>query len=133
VCGRSVVRHRPDFFAAAASSRSDARDPRRMPSMPSLPSWQAYSYIRFVVRLSGTAADHGFVQAVRSVTVNSYSTVSASAMEKRSTSWRFWSTGQLHPLNWFHVLSLKLVVSTTNVSPSQWPRESPLHERNCDG
>src|SRR5215831_18340770 len=27
------------------------------------------------------------------------------------------------------VLSLKFVVSTTSVSPSQWPRESPSHNR----
>ena len=30
---------------------------------------------------------------------------------------------------WNLVLSVKLVVSTTSVSPSQWPTESPSHRR----
>ena len=31
------------------------------------------------------------------------------------------------------VLFVKLVVSTTSVSPSQWPTESPIHFLTCAG
>jgi hypothetical protein len=47
--------------------------------------------------------------------------------EKRSTTWRL----SLDPRN--RVLSVKFVVSTTSVSPSQRPTESPSHFRIVGG
>ena len=63
----------------------------------------------------------GFVHVVGSSTVNCHSIVSASTRVKRSIRCRF----APEPLK--VSLSEKLVVSTTSVSPSQWPRESPFH------
>ena len=63
---------------------------------------------------------HDAVKAVGSSIVNLYKSVSGPTLLKRSVKWRFSSA----PLNF--VLSVKFVVSTTSVSPSQWPRGSPL-------
>ena len=68
----------------------------------------------------------GAVHAVGSSTVTSYWSVLGPTRVKRSIVWRF----SAEPLKSLKVLfGEKFVVSTTSVSPSQWPRESPCHWR----
>ena len=66
---------------------------------------------------------HGRAHVCGSSSVTDHSTVSGPSGVKRSTI-RSWS---LEPR--YGVLSVKLVVSTTSVSPSQWPRASPMYCR----
>ena len=69
----------------------------------------------------------GFVHVAGSVTVNSYLSVFGSASVKRSTR-RMPAVDPCHLVS-----SVKLVVSTTSVLPSQWPRASPKYCRTFDG
>ena len=95
----------------------------RIPTRPLLPSWQAYSYSRPSSRTSGYSAVHGRTNAVASSTVNRYMIVSLSTMVKRSVKSRVSSDPRKR------ISPVKLVVSMTSVSPSQWARESPFHWR----
>ena len=70
-------------------------------------------------RWNGIIAVHGRVHVVSSATVNSYWSRSGLTRVKRSTRCRFsWAPRKL-------LFGEKFVVSTTSVSPSQCPRESP--------
>ena len=71
------------------------------------------------VSFSNKRAVHGFVQVERSVAVNTYPRVSAETRVNRSTRCR--SVDE--PRRLLNVE--KFVVSTTSVSPSQRPLESP--------
>ena len=66
-------------------------------------------------------------QVAGSSTVNRYSSVLASIRVNRSTT----CSCSVEPRN--RVLSVKFVVSTTSVSPSQRPTESPIHLRTFAG
>src|SRR5471030_2406137 len=66
---------------------------------------------------------HGFVHVVGSEIVTAYSSVFASRRVQRSTRCRF--SREPRKL----VFDEKFVTSTTNVLPSQCPRESPHHWR----
>src|SRR6185503_1458962 len=105
------------------SSASCFRAPDRMPAMPWFPSWHAYSINGSFERLKRTRAVHGRVHVDGSVMVASYCSVSAATRVKRSTRCR--------PLDEPSMLLLgeNPFVSTTSVSPSQWPRELPSHWR----
>ena len=84
-------------------------------------SAEAYANTGPSTRLNGMPPVHGRVQMVASSTVNSQTTRSGPVRVKRSIRCR------LAPDPRKLVLSEKLVVSTTSVSPSQCPRESPFH------
>src|ERR1700674_83499 len=86
------------------------------------PSLQAYSNIGPFIELKGTIADQGFVQVVGSSIVNLYSIVLWSVRVKYSVIFKVLA---LAP--WKVVPGRKLVVSTTSVLSSQWPRDSPCH------
>src|SRR5579862_4240473 len=88
-----------------------------------LPSLQAYSNIGPSERLRGTTAVQGFVHVDGSLIVNLYSIVLASSRVKRSVIVKV-----LALASWKVAPGRKLMVSTTSVSPSQCPRESPCHE-----
>ena len=88
-----------------------------------LPSWQAYSYIGPSVAISGTSALHGRSQVAGSSTVNVKWIRSSATRVNRSTTLRC----RLEPCH--APLSLKWLLSTTRVSPSQRPRPSPGHWR----
>src|SRR5438876_12396581 len=62
---------------------------------------------------------HGFVHVDGSSIVTTYSSVFGPVRVQRSTKWRF----SRDPMK--SALGLKLVTSTTSVSPSHRPRESP--------
>src|SRR4051794_21054608 len=64
---------------------------------------------------------HGFVQAPGSLIVTSYLKESGPLREMRSITCSFSLDTDMK------ALGLKLVVSMTSVSPSQWPCESPFH------
>src|SRR5437879_4756985 len=95
-----------------------------MLTKPLFPSPHAYSNIGPWTALRGTIADQGFVHVVGSSIVNLYSIVAASRRVKRSVIFKVLA---LAP--WKVAPGRKLVVSTTSVLPSQWPRESPCHRR----
>src|SRR5204862_7111134 len=115
----------PGAYFFWASSFSRKRAPVRMPVMPMFPSWHAYSYIISSILVRGSTAVHGLVSVVGSETVNSYLIVSRPTRVKRSTSFVVaLEPGAL-------VSRLKLTVSTTSVSPSQRPRESPIHRESA--
>src|SRR5438034_6073403 len=71
----------------------------------------------------GSSADHGRTQVDSSSIVKVYWIVSSETRVNRSMTRIF----SLESLKGF--LPLKFVVSTTSVSPSQWPRGSPIHWR----
>src|SRR5262249_3468703 len=81
-----------------------------------------YSYIGSLVLFIGSCTVQGFVHVAGSSTVNSYISVSASTRVNRSTRCIF-------GLAFRKFDTEKLIVSTTSVSPSQRPRESPAHCR----
>src|SRR6202521_3274154 len=85
-------------------------------------SVQAYSKIGPCIELKGTIADQGFVHVAGSSIVNLYSIVLWSLRVKYSVIFKVLA---LAP--WKVAPGRKLVVSTTSVLPSQWPRESPCH------
>src|SRR5207249_11090021 len=70
---------------------------------------------------------HGFVHVDGSSIVTVYSSVFGPLRLQRSTKWRF----SRDPMK--SDLGLKLVTSTTNVSPSHRPRESPNRCRTLPG
>ena len=69
------------------------------------------------VRVRGISTVQGCMKVSASSTVNRYSSVSASSRRKRSVRIMFGPAPQKE------FFSEKFVVSTTSVSPSQWPRE----------
>src|SRR6476619_885371 len=76
------------------------------------------------------SADHGRVHVCGSSTVYSYLIVVGFTSVNRSVIFRF----SVDP--WKFVagfLSLKFVVRTTSVFPSQWPRAIPSHARTFGG
>src|SRR5215208_496052 len=81
-------------------------------------------------RGTNASADHGRVHVRGSSSVYSYLIVVGLTSVKRSVIFRFsvdpWKLAA-------GVLSLKFVVSTTSVLPSQRPRESPSQPRTLDG
>ena len=94
------------------------------------PSWHAYSNSVKSFRRIGIDPVQEHVHVSGSVTVNSYSSVSASTRVKRSTSVMFADDpvpAGAEPRGIHRLSSSKFAVSTTRVSPSQWPRESPDH------
>src|SRR5690349_17808786 len=99
-------------FSCAAFSA--ARAPARIFTASLLSSLQAYSNMGPFTRLIGMMADHGLVHVVASSTVNLYSIVSLSMRVKRSVilSVRGLALRKTDS-------GLKLVFSTTSVSPSQ--------------
>src|SRR5579862_4268246 len=101
---------------------SAARAPARMLTISLFPSAQAYSNIGPVIAPSGTIADQGLVQVLGSSMVNLYSMVFRSVRAKYSVIFKVFGLAF-----WKVPPGRKLVVSTTSVSPSQWPRESPCH------
>src|SRR5215467_5291837 len=69
----------------------------------------------------------GLVHTVGSSIVTSYARVIGPVRVHRSTRCKFSRDPKAS------VFGLKLVTSTTSVSPSQWPRESPYHWRMLGG
>src|SRR5581483_10307603 len=86
-------------------------------------SAHAYSYMFWCVTTHGYSPVHARSHVSGSSTVNRYSRLPSDIREMRSTTCSL----SLDPRNC--VLPVKLVVSMTNVSPSQWPTESPIHFR----
>src|SRR5690349_13202352 len=85
-------------------------------------SLQAYSHSGPETVLKGTTAVQGLVQVEGSSTVNLYSIVSASLRVKYSVIFNVLASAFRYVFS-----GRKLVVSTTKVSRSQWPRPSPCH------
>src|SRR6476619_860467 len=76
------------------------------------------------------STDHGRVHVRGSSSVYSYLIVVGFTSVKRSVIFR----SSVDPWKLVAgVLSLKFVVCTTSVLPSQWPREMPIHPRTFDG
>ena len=85
-----------------------------MLTIPLFPSAHAYSNIGPSEWLKGTIADQGFVHVAGSSMVNFYSMVRASMRVKRSVIFKVFGSAF-----WNVAPGRKLVVSTTNVLPSQ--------------
>src|SRR4030095_8763185 len=81
------------------------------------------------ILVMGTSALHDLVQTDGSLTVNRYMSALSSIRVKRSISCRFLSINPGNP-NVAVPLSVRFFVSTTSVSPSQRPRESPVQDRS---
>src|SRR2546428_14162881 len=109
-------------LAFSSAAFSAARAPARMFTASLLSSLQAYSNIGPFTWLMGMTADQGFAHVVGSSIVNLYSIVSLSMRVKRSVILRVPGLALRKADS-----GLKLVLSTTSVSPSQWPRASPCH------
>src|SRR4029450_171163 len=85
----------------------------------------------FGLRLSGIAIVHGRVNTTGSLTVASYWIMFALTGVNRSTTLA--ARVLTSPTSFSHVLPFRFVVSTTSVSPSQRPSESPCQSRIVSG
>src|SRR5262245_32174938 len=111
----------PFLSASSAAFFSSSLAPTSVLYRPKLPSWHACSKIGPTVFFIADSAVHGLVHIVGSSIVNLYSMVSSATRVNRSMTFKFSS----EPRNGF--FPLKFVVSTTSVSPSHRPRDTPIH------
>src|SRR6202049_24982 len=111
----------PLIYWPLSRGPGNLRSPGFVPPRGTNPGLRRFTVPLVVVQ--GISAVQGLSHVVGSSTVNWYMILSLAAREKRSTRCNF----SLEPRK--AVIFVKLVVSTTSVSPSQWPTESPCHWR----